>query len=252
MGKGNRNRKQRDRKPPTTVRAVTGMAADIPMPTLRPDLPKSDSKQHRYWTRVVEHQLHGVQLLWNYVAFVDQGGFNVPSEHFGPRRDDEPDEQYQQRVAAARALKEVQAAAGTWAELATDEIGHIRPSDAGGVAMWIIGQGHDWCRESGFDATANDYRDGASPLLDALCPAEHRQRAAEVLNMFWEEIVFHRPPSIEETATRYPIATLHVAAAMTGGLFANPACVPDRTATQMKLAEFNKKIVNALYPGSRA
>jgi hypothetical protein len=189
---------------------------------------------------------------WNYIAFVDQGGFNVPSEDFEPRRHEESEEQYQQRRTAARALKQTQAAAGTWAELATDEIRHIRPSDASGVATWIIGQGHEWCQESGFDPTANSTRDGATPLLHALCPTEHVEHALDVLDMFWQEIVFHRPPSIEETAARYPVATLHVAAAMTGALFAEPACVPDRAATQMKLAEFNRKIVGGLYPGVRA
>jgi hypothetical protein len=80
-----------------------------------------------------------------------------------------------------------------------------------------------------------------------MCPPEHLDRALDVLKMFWDEIVFKRPPTIHETAARYPIATLHVTAAMTAGLFTNPACVPDRVAAQQKLSEVSQRIVDTLY-----
>lgn len=114
----------------------------------------------------------------------------------------------------------------------------------------VIGQldelGVEWCQESGFDPSANLSRAVATPLLHAMCPPEHLSRALEVLDMFWLEVVEQRPPSIRETAARYLIATLHVAAAMTAGLFGKPGCVPDRVAAQAKLLEFNQQLVERL------
>lgn len=227
------------------------MAADVAMPVKYAHLPEGHPRQHPYWQRVLEQYLHGVQFLLNYIAFVDDGGFDVPAKHFEPQREDETDEQYQKRRDAVRLIKETQAAAGSWAELAVDEVRHIRPSDAGAVATWMIGRSFEWCQESGFDPSANLSRAVAIPLLHAMCPTEHLSRALEVLDMFWQEVVDKRPPSIEETATRYPIAILHVAAAMTAGLFGEPACVPDRAAAQAKLLEFNKQLVERLYPRAK-
>jgi hypothetical protein len=227
------------------------MAPDVAMPVKHAHLPEGHAEQRWYWRRVLEQYLHGVQFLFNYISFVADGGFDVPAEHFAPQREDETDEQYQQRREVGRLLTEVQAAAGSWAELAVDEVRHIRPSDAGAVAMWMIGQGHEWCQESGFDPSANLYRAVATPLLHAMCPPEHLSRAMEVLDMFWQEIVDRRPPSIDETAVRYPIATLHVAAAMSAGLFGEPACVPDRGAAQAKLIVFNQDLVDRLFPAAK-
>lgn len=222
------------------------MAMDVPIP--RKDAPAGPMA---YYARVIEQGLHANLFLLNYVGFVADGGFDVPLEQFAPQRDDETDEQYEQRRTAARTQVEVQAATGNWKDLCADELRLTKPSDAGEVAKNIIGEGFEWCRDSGFDPSANGYRDGATPLLDALCPAEHRKRAGEVLDMFWNEMVVNRPPSIEETAARYPIATIHVAGAMTAWLFSEPACVPDRTATQMKLIEKGQKFADPTGHGAR-
>lgn len=247
MGKGKRKRQGRSDGPhrSQSVRVVPGMAPDVAMPIKYAHLPDGHPRQFPYWKRVLEQYLHGVQFLFNYLAFVD-GRFDVPAEHFAPQREDETDEQYQQRREVVRLLKETQAAAGSWAELAVEEMRTIRPSDAGAVALWLIGQSHEWCQESEFDPSANLSREVATPLLHAMCPAEHLSRALEVLDMFWLEAVEKRRPSIRETATRYPIATLHVAAAMTAGLFGEPGCVPDRSAAQAKLLEFNQQLVESL------
>lgn len=236
MGKGKRDR---DRKPPKGQR-FAGVATNAPIPhTAGPSTPAP------YRGRALTQALHANLFLLNYVAFVADGGFDVPVEYFAPRAEDETDEEYQKRRTATRTLVEAQAAAGSWKDLCAEELRQVKPSDAGKVAIHILGQGFDWCRESGFDPTANGYRDGATPLLDALCPTEHRQTAGMVLDTFWRQIALKQPPSIEETAARHPIATIHVAAAMTAWLFSEPACVPDRTATQMKLIEQGEKLVNS-------
>ncbi|SRR6266567_5738504 len=229
-----------------SVRVVPGMAPDVAMPVKYAHLPDGHPRQFPYWKRVLEQYLHGVQFLFNYLAFVEDGGFDVPAEHLAPRREDETVEQYQQRHEVVRLIKETQAAAGSWAEFGVEEVRSIRPADAGAVALWLIGQSHEWCQESGFDPSANLSRAVATPLLHAMCPPEHLSRALEVLDMFWLEVVEKRPPSIRETAARYPVATLHVAAAMTAGLFGEPDCVPDRISAQAKLIEFHQQLVERL------
>lgn len=72
---------------------------------------------------MLEQYLHGVQFLFNYANYVADGGFNLPAEHFEPRRADETAEQYHQRRDGVRTLKATQAATGTWAELAVEECG---------------------------------------------------------------------------------------------------------------------------------
>lgn len=222
---------------------VPGMARDQAMPSV--DGPAGPAAYHQ---RVLDNALHATLFLLNYVAFIADGGFDVPIERFAPQRADETDETYRSRRDAARLQVELQAAAGDWAQLCAEEISHIRPSDAAAVATFIIAQGAVWCRESSFDPSANGFRDGATPLLEALCPAEHRQQAFDVLDTYWADIGVHRPPPIEQTAGRDPIATIHVAAAMTGWLFSEPACVPDRTTAQRRLIEQGHKILNPGHP----
>lgn len=228
-GKGGGGRKRPGR------RLITGMAPDEPMPAK-----DGPAGPRAHYARKIEQGLHGVLFLLNYIAFVADGGFDVPDEHFAPRREDESEQDHADRIKAATLLAQAQAAAGNWAQLCADELRHIRPSDAGAVAEFMIAQGHKWCRESGFDHTANQLCRGALPLLEALCPASHLPRAREVVDMFWWEIVERRPPSIAETARRYPIATIHVAAAMTGWLFSQPECVPDRAQAQRELIELGQ------------
>jgi hypothetical protein len=216
------------------------MARDVPMP------PKDGPQgQEPHMRRLVEQGMHGLLFLLNYISYIEQGGFDVPAEQFAPKRGDETDEQFAKRREVARLLKETQAAAGSWAELCTEELRHIRPSDASGVVHVILDEGFKWCTESGYDATADGYRDGALPLLHAMCPDEHRHEALDVLDMFWNEIAFKRNPAIKETSARYPIGTIHTAAAMTGWLFSEPACVPDRATTKMNLIQLTKRYTNA-------
>ncbi|MET9265307.1 hypothetical protein [Amycolatopsis sp. NPDC004079] len=227
-------------------RAVPGMAPDVAMPFKHAHLPDGHPRQFPYWQRVLEQYLHGVQFLLTYLAFVDDGGVGVSAVHVEPQRECETGEQYRQRRDAVRMFNGARAEAGSWSELAAEEMRTIRPSDAGAVALWLIGQSHEWCQESGFYPRMNLHRAAASPLLHAMCPLEHLSRALEVLDMFWLEAVEERPPSVRETAARYPIATLHVTAAMTAGLFGEPDCVPDRVAALAQLLKFNQQLVDRL------
>lgn len=245
---GDRNREQGGAGPRRSVRVLSEMAPDVAMPITYPDLPNEHPQHHLYRRRVLERYLHGVRFLLTYIAFVEDSGFDVPAEQLAPQREDEPDEQYQQRHDLARLATEAQAAAGRFAEMAVDEARHIRPSDAGAVAMWMSSKGREWSMEPGFVPTAHVPRDRAIPLLHAMCPPVHLPRALEMLDMFWWEFVDQCPPSVEETAAEYPITTLHVTAAMTASWYSEPACVPDRGPTRTTLIAFNEELLARLYP----
>ncbi|WP_091628559.1 hypothetical protein [Amycolatopsis saalfeldensis] len=239
MGKGNRNRRDRDDRPKPQPQQVAGMAADEPMP--KRDAP---GEQGRWAQRVLDQTLHATLFLLNYVAFVDQGGFDVPVTE--ARREDETQQDYEKRRDVTRMLKETEAAAGSWAELCVDELRNIKPSDAGEVAKIILGEGIEWCRQSSFDPRPSDMVAGARSLLQHLCPAEHKLDAVASMMTILDAVTKGRRLPIDEIAPLNPIGTIHAAAALTGHLFAQAECVPDRAATQRELIDKGKQCADSL------
>ncbi|MFD7161161.1 hypothetical protein ACFV9C_41710 [Kribbella sp. NPDC059898] len=230
MGKKNRHKGQCRRGP-----VIPGMAEDVVLPTQA-----SERELHR---RVLEQVLRTNMFLLNYLSYVEDGGFNVPGRT-EPRRTHESIEVFEMRRELLRQQVAVQARFGTWKELCAEELQRTAPSDAGAVALNLLSIGNRWCQDSGFDPTADDYRDGARPLLAAMCPDEHQDRGNDVLDMFWNEIVFHRDPAIEETVARYPIATIHATAAMTTWLYSEPQCVPDQPTRRLELCDQSAQIMS--------
>ena len=181
------------------------MAADVPMP--REDDPAGPGA---YRARVVEQHMHATLFLLNYLAHVEDSGFEVFREDSGT---------------LGGVTGVVRDDGYGWGAQCADELRNTRPSDAAGVAAAILDHAHRWCELSTFTATpltptADFLCTNAIPLLDALCPAEHRTEADMLLRKFWNEMVWHDHSSLQEAATRYPIATIHIAAAMTAAVFA--------------------------------
>lgn len=232
MGKSNRRKGERPKR-----RMVAGMAEDIARPT--------ETESLQYHRRTLEWSLHGNLFLMNYLSYVEDGGFSVPG-HGKPRAADETAEEYVALRDAKRALVEVQAAAGTWAELCVEELRHIMPSDAASIAAALLGHGFSWCTASGFDPTPNAMRAGATPLLDAVCPWEHRDQAGEVLTVIWGGMVTDQVAVVGTAAAVHPIATIHVAAAITAWLYSQPDCVPDQLAAKMEIIEQTEKALKFL------
>ena len=215
------------------------MAADEPMPER-----DGATGEGRWAQRVLDQTLHATLFLLNYVAFIDQGGFNVPPTE--ARRDDETQQDYEKRRDVTRMLKETEAAAGSWAELCVAELRSIRPSDAGQVANIILGEGLEWCRRSSFDPLPSDMVEGARSLLQHLCPAEHKLDAVASMMTILDAVARHDQSPIDEIAPLNPIGTIHAAAALTGHLFAQPDCVPDRAAAQRELIDKGKQCADSL------
>ncbi|MDT7787236.1 MAG: hypothetical protein QOF58_5655 [Pseudonocardiales bacterium] len=176
------------------------MAIDVPMP--RRDDPAVPGS---FKARTLEQHMHAMLFLLNYLAYVQDSEFEISRAHPRP---------------AGAGTGVVRGDGYGWAAQCADELRNTRPSDAPGVVAAILVQDHKWCQQSGFDPTANFYLANATPLLDALCPAEHRDEAGVVLAKFWDEIVRHDQPSLTEAAVRFPIATVHVTAAMAAAVFA--------------------------------
>ncbi|MFI5736092.1 hypothetical protein ACIA49_38620 [Kribbella sp. NPDC051587] len=238
MGKRNRRKGERPKR-----RVVPGMAEDDPL--------IADPNSRAYILRAIRWSARAQMFLLNYLSYADDGGFSVPG-HGAPREDGETDEQYELRRDVTRGLVEVQAALGSWAELAAEDLRQIMPSDAGHVAGLIFSAGIRWGTATNFEAAPNDLRDGARPYLDAMCPEHHRDDAEQVLTGLMTELTLglmtgivatEDDDPIERSAGAQPIATIHVVAAITTWLYQQPACVPDRPAV---LQELNDDVMKAL------
>lgn len=246
-GKGNKARRPGPHRPPRgpgkarTVRVVEGMAPDVEMP-VKFALPDDHPRQQPFWQRVLEQELHAVQFLWTYINFVDDTE-ESSTAYFTPQRDDETPEEFQQRRDVARLRKEVraaQSAAGSWAGAATDEMRHIRPSDARAVTVIMFSKGYDWCEDSGFRPTPDFFRDAAAPLLAEMCPPEHLPQTMQLLDDFWHDMTHNqKSPGAGQIARIHPIEAIHVTAAMTAGMYGDPRRVPDRQKVKTELLELN-------------
>jgi hypothetical protein len=224
MGKKNRRKGERPKR-----QVIPGMAEDR--------LPPADPNSLEYERRDFERHARGKMFLLNYLQYADDGGFSHPG-HGAPRKDDETVEQYEERRDLTRRQVELQALLGTWAEQAAEDLRYIMPSDAYPVAGAILGQGYRWCQAAGFQfgPEPDDMRAGAGPLLDAMCPPEHRAAAEDALIGFWVAMKLGPDQDpIQLAAETHPLATIHVAAAITAWMYRQPEYVPDRVAARMPI-----------------
>lgn len=224
MGKRNRRKGERPKR-----RIVLGMAEDLP--------PITDTNSPLYHRRTFEWSARGKMFLLSYLAFADDGGFSVPG-HGAPRADHETTEEYEQHRDVTRQLVGLQARLGTWAEQAAEDLRHIMPSDAYLVAGSILGQGFRWCQAAGNEPTPAAMRAAAGPLLDAMCPPEHLAAAEDALTGLCVGMTLGTEEDpLELAADEHPLATIHVAAAITAWMYRQPEYVPDRIAAQMPIID---------------
>lgn len=228
---GGKNHSQGQNGRGSQQRRVPGMGEDRP-------LPSGDGQGGSYLllSRRIQQQMCANAFLFNYINFVIDL-FELPVEHFAPQRDDESPEQYTQRLELTRRTAAAPGPAVTCRAACDEDLQLIAPSDAGAVAALILTEALDWFQESGWYPDKETFRAGARPLLDAVCPSEHRERAELVHEQLWNPVTLKQPEQVRAIADEHPVVALHVVAAMTAWAFSQPACVPDPAATHRALSD---------------
>jgi hypothetical protein len=207
---------------------------------MAPDKPVPErSRDEKKWAaRVLEGSLGGKMLLLDYLSSVDDANLDVPNELVASRQAGESDEKYDQRQRLAKLFVEVKVHTADWAPNVTDELLHIRPSDAGHAVEAIVDEAKKWWDAARFSGTIGDLLPAMTALLDALVAPERRADVESTLLMVASD------PLLPLTRARYrirgaadsrPFEALHLAAALAAALYQIPACVPDRKAAFMQL-----------------
>lgn len=214
-----------------TERQVPDMAVDVPMP----DMFDEDATAE-YFGRRIGQELTAVMFSMNYLSEIDDNA--DLAKRLDPRH-------FTQSPAPTALLDGAnRAELGSWAKECARQLTDIRPSDAPGIVGRILATGHGWAKNSGYDPQAHQWLAGAGLLLVELCPQHHVRDAIEVIDTFHAGMLKQAVPSNEEMAQRYPVAAIHVAAAMTGWLYSQPACVPDQIAVKSDLLAKAQEILN--------
>lgn len=208
------------------------MAADIPWP----------ERGDRQWAvRVMQGHLSGRTLLAHYLCSIDDRELALPDHLVAPRRPGESEADYTQRTRLAKDFGEAHVTFADYSGDVTDELMHIRPSDAKNAVEAIIKVATEWWTATGYEATIDDLLPDMTVLLDGLVAPERRADVQDTL----DTVAYGNIP-LEQARLRIvgssidtPYEALHVAAAFGGALYQQPSCVPDQFAAFRHFAEAN-------------
>lgn len=237
MGKGQRNRANKDIKERRRREREMLPERPVPDPLYRPE--PVGTALSPYTRREMSKRVNAWQFLLNYLTFVNDGGFNIPSEEFAPRRSDETAEDAELRIAKAQLTQKVQALAGNWRDLCAEVLTWIPRNDAMPIVANIVTIGADWLEQSGYTLDRDAWVDIARPLLGALCPPHHWLAALDLLDDLanWGLKPIETNATLLHATSQEPVAAIHVAAALVAAVYATPAAVTDREQAHRELAQ---------------
>lgn len=237
MGKGQRNRANKEIKEQRRREREMLPERPVPDPFYRPD--PVGTALSPYTRRELSKSVNAWQFLLNYLTFVKDGGFDVPAAEFEPRRPDETAEAAELRIKVAQKTREVQALAGNWQDLCAEVLTWIPRNDAAAIVENIVKVGGGWLEESGHTPDRDAWIGTARPLLGVLCPSHHWLAALDLLDEHasWGVKPIETNPTLFLATSREPVAAIHVAAALVAAVYGTPDAVTDPQEAHRKLAQ---------------
>jgi hypothetical protein len=191
--------------------------------------------------RELSHSVDANLFLLNYMQWVDEGGLqNSHLADFEPQRDGEPEADAAERMQAAHRLLN---GISSWTDMCASVLREVHTNDALALIEHIAKVGTTWLDESGYVPDPAAWRTGTRLLLAVQCPAVHWSEALGLLDLRLAMIANtqgeYSPERMawERGARDYPVAAIHVAAAMVAWLYGQDGVVPDHKAAIRKLAE---------------